>query len=82
MWQNFSRMHGPNFQKLLSTLFVKVFLAENQKKILKMEKFENMMKEQSVLKRKRFHPSKRHLQQIWRAQNIPVVAECLIYIVL
>ena len=28
------------------------------------------------MKKKRFHPSKKHLSQSWIVQNIPVVAGC------
>ena len=32
-----------------------------------------------LLKRKRFHPFKRHLYQNWKAENMPVVAVRLVF---
>ena len=60
-------------------LFIFEFFSTKVRKNSKFEKVENMMKKQSILK-KRFNPSKRHLQQCWRAQNIPEVAGCLVLI--
>ena len=61
--------------KGLSTLLLRVFLAE----VRKNSKLENLMKEQ-ILKKKRFHPSKSHLYQCWRAQSILEVTGCLVSI--
>ena len=55
--------------------FIVFFPAETQKKSIKLETLENMMKKQSFLKKKRFHPL-RYLQKNWRAQNFPVVGVC------
>ena len=45
----------------------------------KVEKLEVIMKKQVTLEKNYFHPSKKHLQQCWRAQNILEVAGCLVY---
>ena len=77
MWQIFSRMRLKChyfWKKCLSTFFWS-FLAKIRKK-LKLQKLENTISEYFE-KKKRFHPSKRHFQQCWRAQNNPEVAGCL-----
>ena len=48
-------------------------LAEKEEKF---GKNRNYVKDE-YFEKKRFHSSERHLQQIWGAQKLPVVAECL-----
>ena len=49
------------------------------RKFLNLEKLENMMKTQSILKKKRFHLLKRHLYQNRKAKNMHVAAGRLVY---
>ena len=62
--------------KCLCTSFVTFFRLE-VRQFVKLQKLENMMKKQSILK-KSFHPFKRHLQQNWKAEDMPVVAGHLV----
>ena len=64
--------------KCLSTLFEVFWL--KIKKILTLEKLENMMKEQSILKEERFRLFERHLHQNGKAEDMPVVAGHLVFL--
>ena len=65
-------------ENVFFTLFFEVFLAKNQEnfKFRKITKFD----EESILQKKRCHPFKRHLQQTWWAESMPVVADRLLII--
>ena len=80
MWHIFSgkRLKWYFFLKMSFHLIFQVFLAKIRKKF-KVGNVRNYDEEAEYSeKKKRFHPPKRHLQQCWRAQNIPEVAECLV----
>ena len=50
------------------------------RKISNLEKLDNLMKEEYFLLKKRFHHLKKHPQQNWRVENMPVVAGRLVYL--
>ena len=79
MWQIFSRQRLKWYFFLENVFppYFRGFFGENLKKnkIGKVRKYDG---ETEYLEKKRFHPSKRHLKQCWRAQSIPEVAGCLV----
>ena len=62
------------------------FLAKNQKTIFakkmknfRLRKFDSIWTKSIFWEKKCFHPFKRHRQQNWRAERMPVVARRLVY---
>ena len=61
------------FPHHLLSLFCKKF-----QKSFKFGKFENAKKNENFMIKKRFHALKKHPQQIWRAEDMLVVAKLIV----
>ena len=60
------------FKNFLSILIVK-FFRWKIRKLSKLEKLKKTWWRKKIFWKKRFHPFRRHLQQNWRVENMPVV---------
>ena len=76
------RIKGYNFFKMFLFLFVFSTLIVKFLAKLRLESLQNLMEKQYFYKKNRFHLFKKHLQQNWRAENMPVVSRCLVSIVM